>query len=79
MLTVQLIEAGFYEVNWPNTEVVGGVTYVRPGVRESVRVFLPTDACEVEVYAGDLQNGRLVYRGPAAEAAQLRYLANRTN
>jgi hypothetical protein len=79
MLKVQLSEAGFYEINWPTTEVTSGVTYVRPGIRESVRVFLPEDTQEVEVYAGDLKNGRLVYRGPADQAKELRWLANRVN
>ncbi|GAB2940749.1 hypothetical protein GCM10027048_01420 [Hymenobacter coalescens] len=76
MLDVQLANAGFYEISWPEAP---GVTYVRPGVRESVRVFLPEDSPEVEVYAGDLKNGRLVYRGPADRATQLRWLAERQN
>ncbi|WP_400190538.1 hypothetical protein [Hymenobacter sp. B81] len=78
MLNVQLVDAGFYEVCWPENEVAGA-TYVRPGRRESVRVFLHRDSPEVEVYTGELHGGKLVYRGPAEAAAQLRWLALRCN
>jgi hypothetical protein len=36
-----------------------------------VRVFLCATSAQVEVYQGELQAGRLVYRGPAEAAAQL--------
>ncbi|PJJ60850.1 hypothetical protein [Hymenobacter chitinivorans] len=78
MLTVQLANAGFYEISWP-TQVIEGTTFIRPGARESVRVFLPRDSSEVEVYAGALKDGRLVYQGPAETAAQLALLGNRSN
>ncbi|OON66987.1 hypothetical protein [Hymenobacter sp. CRA2] len=76
MLDVQLVNAGFYEISWPEAP---GATYVRPGRRESVRVYVPQASPEVEVYAGDLKNGRLVYRGPADHEACLRWLAERQN
>ncbi|TGE28242.1 hypothetical protein [Hymenobacter metallicola] len=78
MLTVQLANAGFYEISWP-TQVEEGTTFIRPGARESVRVFVPRHSAEVEVYAGALKDGRLVYQGPADMAAQLTLLANRDN
>ena len=74
MLTVQLENAGFYKISWP-TQVEAGATFIRPGARESVRVFVPQDSSEVEVYAGALREGRLVYQGPASAAAQLALLA----
>jgi hypothetical protein len=76
MLDVQLANAGFYEISWPEAP---GATYVRPGRRESVRVFLPAASPEIEVYAGDLKNGRLVYRGPAEQAPHLLSLEARQN
>jgi|GEM_PF-6773498 len=78
MLEVQLAKAGFYEIASPESPVAG-TTFVRPGHRESVRVFLPHGSPEVEVYAGSVKNGRLVYQGPAETAAQLALLANRDN
>ncbi|WP_345112189.1 hypothetical protein [Hymenobacter algoricola] len=78
MLDQQLASAGFYEIASPATSVAG-VTLIRPGQRESVRVFLPHNSPEVEVYAGSVKNGRLVYQGPAEMAAQLTLLADRSN
>jgi hypothetical protein len=78
MLDVQLIEAGFYEISWPEQEAakgkLKGMTYIRPGKRESVRVFLSADAPDVEVYAGGLKDGRLVYAGPADQATLLPWI-----
>ena len=78
MLTVQLENAGFYKISWP-AQAVEGTTFIRPGARQSVRVFLPRDSSEVEVYAGELKTGRLVYQGPASAAAQLALLATPDN
>ncbi|GAA4382917.1 hypothetical protein [Hymenobacter koreensis] len=78
MINTYLIEAGFYEVRWPSAPELGS-TFVRPGRRQSVRVFLPHNSQEVEVYAGDLLDSKLVYRGPAADAAQLSLLALHSN
>ncbi|MCB2408703.1 hypothetical protein [Hymenobacter lucidus] len=78
MLTVQLKDAGFYEISWP-TQIVEGTTFIRPGARESVRVFVPHHSPEVEVYTGALKEGRLIYQGPADMAAQLTVLTNRNN
>jgi hypothetical protein len=75
---VQLVNAGFYEIASPDSPVAG-VTLIRPGQRESVRVFLPHNSTEVEVYAGSVKNGRLVYQGPAELAAQLTLLTDRNN
>lgn len=78
MLDKQLTNAGFYEIASPATSPTG-VTLVRPGRRESVRVFLPHHSTEVEVYTGSLRGGRLVYQGPAEMAAQLTLLTDRSN
>ncbi|RYU78147.1 hypothetical protein [Hymenobacter persicinus] len=78
MLNAQLANAGFYEIASPDS-AVAGATYIRPGYRESVRVFVPHNSAEVEVYAGSLKNGRLVYQGPAEMAAQLTLLTDRNN
>lgn len=79
MLDVQLANAGFYRIAWPSTPEKTGTTYVRTGSREVVRVFVTTCASEVEVYAGDLRNGQLVFRGSPELAASLRYLAQHQN
>ncbi|SHJ27851.1 hypothetical protein SAMN02745146_2729 [Hymenobacter daecheongensis DSM 21074] len=78
MLNVQLANAGFYEIATPDHSAAG-VTLVRPGRREAVRVFLPYHSPEVEVYAGSVKEGRLVYQGPAEIAAQLPLLAVQRN
>ncbi|TGE18886.1 hypothetical protein [Hymenobacter elongatus] len=78
MLNVQLEKAGFYEISWPAQEIEG-TTFIRPGAWESVRVFVPHHSPEVEVYAGALQSGRLVYQGSADMVAQLTLLTNRSN
>ncbi|WP_303312482.1 hypothetical protein [Hymenobacter sp. BT730] len=79
MINVQLKDAGFYEIAWPELAHEAGVTYVRPGSRECVRVFVPANSSEVEVYAGNLKEGKLVFRGPAETAATLRWLAHNRN
>ncbi|MBG8555476.1 hypothetical protein [Hymenobacter guriensis] len=79
MLDVQLANAGFYRIAWPNTDEKPGTTYVRAGSREVVRVFVTPCASEVEVYAGGLKNGQLVFRGSPELAASLRYLAEHQN
>lgn len=81
MLENQLVEAGFYPISWPDTaeQPTSGTTYVRPGRRGLVRVFLCAASAQVEVYAGALQAGRLVYRGPAETAARLPLLAEQAN
>ncbi|RTQ46733.1 hypothetical protein EJV47_20375 [Hymenobacter gummosus] len=80
MLDTYLVATGFYQIAWPDAPGgQPGLTYVRPGVRESLRVFLCAAAPEMEVYTGELQNGRLVYRGPAELVEQLRNLAERQN
>lgn len=77
MLDNYLVATGFYQIASPATRP--GLTYVRPGARESLRVFLCAAAPEMEVYSGTLMNGRLVYRGPAELVEQLRNLAERQN
>ena len=79
MINVQLKDAGFYEIAWPQQVEQEGVTYVRPDAREYVRVFVPANSTEVEVYAGNLKEGKLVFRGPAETAATLRWLAHSRN
>ncbi|MCC3159786.1 hypothetical protein LJ737_21270 [Hymenobacter sp. 15J16-1T3B] len=80
MLDNYLVATGFYQISWPDgPDAKPGITFVRPGARESLRVFLCAAAPEMEVYTGDLQNGRLVYRGPAEVVEQLRNLAERQN
>lgn len=78
MLDVQLTNAGFYEIAGSDSSLAG-VTLIRPGRRESVRVFLPHNSPEVEVYTGSVRNGRLVYQGSAENAALLTLLADRNN
>lgn len=80
MLDNYLVATGFYQIAWPHSpDAQPGQTYVRPGARESLRVFLCAAAPEMEVYSGELMNGRLVYRGPAELVEQLRNLAERQN
>jgi hypothetical protein len=78
MLDKQLASAGFYEIASADPSAAG-VTLIRPGHRESVRVFLPHNSPDVQVYAGSVRHGRLVYQGPAEAAAQLTLLAHRDN
>jgi hypothetical protein len=78
MLDKQLTNAGFFEIASPDN-APAGTTLVRPGRRESVRVFLPHHSPDVEVYTGSLRSGRLVYQGPAEMAAQLTLLTDRNN
>ncbi|MBC6698520.1 hypothetical protein [Hymenobacter sp. BT190] len=78
MLDKQLTNAGFFEIASPETSPTG-VTLIRPGRRESVRVFLPHNSTDVEVYTGSIRSGRLVYQGPAETAAQLTLLTDRSN
>ncbi|TYZ14451.1 hypothetical protein FY528_01605 [Hymenobacter lutimineralis] len=79
MLDMQLANAGFYRIAWPETNEKPGTTYVRTGSREVVRVFVTQCASEVEVYAGGLRNGQLVFRGSPESAASLRYLVHQQN
>ncbi|KAA9327574.1 hypothetical protein F0P96_16465 [Hymenobacter busanensis] len=76
MLDVQLADAGFFPISWPEApDQLPGTTYVRPGRRELVRVFLAHNRSEVAIYTGrDLRSTQLVYRGPTADAALLQQL-----
>ena len=70
MLIQHLDRAGFFAIQWVPAEP--GTTYVRPGARGVVRVFVPADRDEMELYVGSLAAGELRYRGPVPAAAELR-------
>ena len=79
MLDLQLTSAGFFEISSTAEHHERGTTYVRPRAAEVVRVFVPAGAEEVEVYAGSLRAGRLVFRGPAEQALNLPWLSPQSN
>lgn len=72
MLALQLDRAGFFPIQWAPAEP--GTTYVRPSAQGVLRVFVPADSEEVELYAGSLAEGELRYRGPVPPEAELRQL-----
>ncbi|HEX8329751.1 MAG TPA: hypothetical protein VF629_19600 [Hymenobacter sp.] len=76
MLASHLHDAGFFPIEWPTAlpEPVAGRTYVRPCPQGVLRVFVPAESKEVEVYAGRLTAGELRYRGPAPSETELRQL-----
>ena len=77
MVTTYLHEAGFFSISWTVANPRSGTTYVRPSAREVLRVFVPTAGEEIEVYSGNLFEGKLLYRGPVrTEADLLRLLEN---
>jgi hypothetical protein len=45
--------------------------YVRPSAQGVLRVFVPADSAEVELYSGSLAAGELHYRGPVPPEAEL--------
>ena len=72
MLSQQLNEAGYFPILWAPAEL--GTTYVRPGARGVLRVFVPAHRAELELYTGPLAAGELRYRGPVPPEAELRKL-----
>jgi len=72
MLWQQLNEAGYFPILWAPTEP--GTTYVRPGARGVLRVFVPAHRAELTLYAGSLAAGELRYRGPVPPETELRQL-----
>jgi hypothetical protein len=80
MLVSHLYDAGFFPIQWPLAapKAAAGNTYVRPCPQGVVRVFVPAEATEVEVYAGSLTAGELRYRGPAPSENELRQLILQT-
>ncbi|RSK43591.1 hypothetical protein [Hymenobacter perfusus] len=79
MLDLQLTNAGFFEISGSVEPHQLGTTYVRPREAEVVRVFVPAGAAEVEVYAGPLRTGRLVFRGSVEQALTLPWLSPQPN
>lgn len=73
MLHSWLHNAGFFPIQWPGIEedFPAGATYVRPGATELLRVFVPGNGREVEVYAGTLSTPRLRYQGPVSSEVEL--------
>ena len=80
MLRQHLHTAGFFPICWAPAEpaAMPGTTYVRPTARGVLRVFVPTESDEVELYDGNLLAGKLRYRGPVASQAELLQLLART-
>lgn len=72
MLSQHLNEAGYFPILWAPAEP--GTTYVRPGARGVLRVFVPAHRAELELYAGPLVAGELRYCGPVPPEAELRLL-----
>ncbi|SNC67483.1 hypothetical protein SAMN06265337_1967 [Hymenobacter gelipurpurascens] len=82
MLTRLLHQAGFFSIQWDasTSDQVAGTTYVRASPREMLRVFVPASGGQIELYAGSLFAGKLRYRGPVRnEAELLRLLDNKYN
>ena len=73
MLTVHLHREGFFPIKWTDT-ATPGTTYVRPTAKGVVRVFVPAQPGEVELYVGSLQAGQLRYSGPVPGEAELQQL-----
>jgi hypothetical protein len=73
MLTVHLHKEGFFPISWADT-TTPGTTYVRPTAKGVVRVFVPAQHNELQLYMGSLQAGQLRYCGPVPGAVELRQL-----
>lgn len=80
MLRQHLHAAGFFPICWAPAEPAAapGTTYVRPTAKGVLRVFVPTESQEVELYDGNLLTGQLRYRGPVGSQAELLQLLART-
>ncbi|HEX8507283.1 MAG TPA: hypothetical protein VF630_18105 [Hymenobacter sp.] len=76
MLIVHLHDAGFFPIQWAPkaADSVPGRTFVRPSAKGTLRVFVPAEGQEVELYAGSLAHGELRYRGPVPGETELRQL-----
>jgi hypothetical protein len=76
MLLKLLSAAGFFAINWAAAAAPTrpGLTYVLPGVRGVVRVFVPAGGGDVEWYTGRLSEGQLRYCGPLTSKDQLQNL-----
>lgn len=76
MLTLHLHDAGFFPIQWLPTAAnsVPGRTFVRPSAKGMLRVFVPAENEQVELYAGSLTEGELRYRGPVPSESELRQL-----
>jgi hypothetical protein len=79
MLSRLLHQAGFFPIQWDasTADRVAGTTYVRPSPQEMLRVFVPAGGGPIEVYAGSLFAGKLLYRGPVHSEADLLRLVER--
>lgn len=73
MLTLHLHNAGFFPIRWTET-AVPGTTYVRPGAKGVLRVFVSAQHDEVKLFAGSLSAGKLCYSGPVHGETELRQL-----
>lgn len=73
MLSRLLHQAGFFSIQWEasTSDPVAGSTYVRTSPREVLRVFVPASGGQIELYAGSLFAGKLRYRGPVRNEADL--------
>ncbi|WP_426059763.1 hypothetical protein [Hymenobacter sp. B1770] len=71
-----LSAAGFFAICWTPADAPAqpGATYVLPGPRGVVRVFVPAGGGDVEWYTGRLSAGQLRYRGPLTSEDQLQKL-----
>ena len=73
MLTTHLHREGFFPIQWADA-ATPGTTYVRPTPKGVVRVFVPAQHNEVQLYVGSLQAGQLRYCGPVPGPDELRQL-----
>jgi hypothetical protein len=76
MFLAHLHDAGFFPIQWApvSPDPVPGHTYVLPSAKGVLRVFVPAEGKEMELYAGSLANGQLRYRGPVPNKAKLQQL-----
>lgn len=73
MLTLHLHKEGFFPIHWAET-ATPGTTYVRPSAKGVLRAFVPAQREELELFVGNLFDGKLRYRGPVNSEAELRQL-----
>lgn len=73
MLTSFLHKEGFFPIRWTET-ATPGTTYVRPGAKGVLRVFVPVLSDNVELFVGSLLAGKLRYSGPVHGENALRQL-----